>query len=67
MASVDVAVADVLADDGVVLGLYQTVVVGVAGLAFGLLDAQLVEQAGHGLLRNSLQLSEWKPGMRKGN
>ena len=49
-SGIDVAVAEVLADDGAVLGLHQAVVVGVSGPALGLADAQLVEQAGHGLV-----------------
>ncbi len=46
----DVAVAHVLADDGAILAFHQPVVVAVAGPAFGLLDQQLVQQSGHGLV-----------------
>ena len=50
LGGVDIALADVLADDRTVLGLHQAVVVGVAGAAFGLLDHQLVQQLGDGLV-----------------
>ena len=43
---VDVAVAHVLADHGAVFGFDQAVIVAVPGPAFGLLDEQVVEQAG---------------------
>ena len=42
----DVAVAHVFADDGAVLGFDQSVIVAVAGTAFGLFDQQLVQQTG---------------------
>ena len=48
VARVDVAVADVLADDGAVFALHQAVVATLSGTAFSLLDEQLVEQRGDG-------------------
>jgi hypothetical protein len=43
MAGIDVAIADVFADDSAVLGLHQAVVAALPGTAFGLFDQQLVE------------------------
>ena len=46
----DVAEAHVFADDGGVLGLDQLVVAGLAGAPLGLLDEQLAQQSGYGLV-----------------
>ena len=43
VAGIDVSIAHVLADDGAVLGLDQSVVAALPRAAFGLLDEQLVE------------------------
>lgn len=67
VGGVDVSVADVLADDGAVLGLYQAVVVGVAGPALGLLDAQLVEQPGYGFVEELASVVGVKALDGKGN
>src|SRR6516225_9480856 len=48
LGGLNIAVADVLADHGAVLGFHQAVIVTVSGTAFGLPDEQLVEELGHG-------------------
>src|SRR5208337_3836359 len=47
---IDVAVAHVLANHRAILGFHQSVIVAVPGTALGLLDQQLVQQTGHGLV-----------------
>ena len=46
----DMAVAHVLANHRSVFGLHQTVVIAVPRSRFGLLDQQLVQQFGHGVI-----------------
>src|SRR5713226_10620167 len=46
----DMAPAHVFADDGSVLGFRQPIVVAMPGATFGLLDHQLVQQLGYGVV-----------------
>src|ERR1019366_9108322 len=50
VSGVEVTVAHVFADHRAILGFHQSVIVAVPRPAFGLLDKQLVEQLGHGLV-----------------
>lgn len=48
LGGVDVAIADVLANHGSVLGLHQAIIIAVPGAAFGLSNQQFIQQTSHG-------------------
>ncbi len=67
MGRIDVSVADVFADHRAVLGLYQAVVATLPGAAFGLLDAQFIEQPGDGGVDKLAAVVGVEAANRKGN